>query len=75
MGLRLAKAVGIVSAPNLLPLSRLLFMKSLSKRLGSDSKYERWRWQMFAVTWLGYAGFYLTRKSFSIAKTDRKSVV
>ncbi len=44
-------------------------MKSLFKRLGSDPKYERWRWQMFAVTWLGYAGFYLTRKSFSIAKT------
>ena len=44
-------------------------MKSLFKRLGSDPKYERWRWQMFAVTWLGYAGFYLTRKSFSVAKT------
>jgi len=44
-------------------------MKSLFKGLGSDPKYERWRWQMFAVTWLGYAGFYLTRKSFSIAKT------
>src|SRR6185295_6082905 len=30
--------------------------------------YERWRWQIFAVTWLAYAGFYLTRKSFSVAK-------
>ncbi len=33
-----------------------------------DSRYERYRWQIFAVTWLAYAGFYLTRKSFSVAK-------
>src|SRR5258708_5315727 len=32
--------------------------------------YERWRWQIFAVTWLAYAGFYLTRKSFSVAKVE-----
>ena len=44
-------------------------MKFIFKLLGNDPKYERWRWQMFAVTWLGYAGLYLTRKSFSIAKT------
>lgn len=30
--------------------------------------YARWRWQIFAVTWLAYAGFYLTRKSFAVAK-------
>lgn len=30
--------------------------------------YERWRWQIFAVTWIAYAGFYLTRKSYSVAK-------
>ncbi|MCB9770823.1 MAG: MFS transporter [Candidatus Omnitrophica bacterium] len=30
--------------------------------------YESWRWKIFAITWLGYAGFYLTRKSFSVAK-------
>src|SRR4051794_29776655 len=30
--------------------------------------YERWRWQIFAITWLAYVGFYLTRKSFSVAK-------
>src|SRR5437588_1609953 len=35
-----------------------------------DSKYERWRWQIFAVTWLAYAGLYLTRKSFSVAKVE-----
>jgi len=30
--------------------------------------YERWRWTVFAATYLAYAGFYLTRKSFSVAK-------
>ncbi len=35
---------------------------------GKDPTYERWRWQIFAITWLAYAGFYLTRKSFSVAK-------
>src|SRR5687768_17766152 len=33
-----------------------------------DRRYRRLRWQIFAITWLAYAGFYLTRKSFSIAK-------
>ena len=42
-------------------------MKFIFKRLGSEPKYERWRWQVFAVTWLAYAGFYLTRKSFAVA--------
>ena len=32
--------------------------------------YERWRWQIFGITWLAYAGFYLTRKSFSVAKIE-----
>ncbi|HWD18417.1 MAG TPA: MFS transporter [Verrucomicrobiae bacterium] len=35
---------------------------------GRDPRYERWRWQIFAITWLAYAGFNLTRKSFAIAK-------
>lgn len=33
-----------------------------------DKKYKYWRWRIFGVTWLAYAGFYLTRKSFSVAK-------
>src|SRR5882672_2171729 len=37
-----------------------------------DPKYERWRWQIFSITWLAYAGFYLTRKSFSVAKNELK---
>jgi len=28
----------------------------------------RWRWQIFAVTWLAYAGFYFVRQAFSVAK-------
>lgn len=31
-------------------------------------KYRYWRWRVFGVTWLAYAGFYLTRKSFAVAK-------
>jgi Sugar phosphate permease len=32
--------------------------------------YERWRRQIFSITWLAYAGFYLTRKAFSVAKNE-----
>jgi OPA family glycerol-3-phosphate transporter-like MFS transporter len=32
--------------------------------------YARWRWQVFFITWLAYVGFYLTRKSFSVAKVE-----
>ncbi len=32
--------------------------------------YERWRWQIFGITWLAYFGFYLTRKAFWVAKVD-----
>jgi sugar phosphate permease len=38
--------------------------------IGSDRRYERWRLQVFAATWLAYFGFYLTRKSFSVAKVE-----
>ncbi|HEY1377586.1 MAG TPA: MFS transporter [Gemmataceae bacterium] len=34
----------------------------------ADPRYEHWRWRVFAITWLAYAGFYLTRKSFAVAK-------
>lgn len=37
-----------------------------------DKSRERWRWQIFSVIWLAYAGFYLTRKSFSVAKNELK---
>ncbi|WXL24950.1 MFS transporter [Ectopseudomonas mendocina] len=29
---------------------------------------HRWRWQIFAITWIAYAAFYFTRKAFSVAK-------
>lgn len=38
------------------------------KLLGDNRKYERWRGQIFGITWLAYFGFYLTRKAFSVAK-------
>lgn len=34
--------------------------------------YEYWRWRIFSITWLAYAGFYLTRKAFSVAKNELK---
>jgi OPA family sugar phosphate sensor protein UhpC-like MFS transporter len=45
-------------------------MPPTPKLFGPDRTYERWRWQIFGVTWLAYAGFYLTRKSFSVAKIE-----
>src|SRR4051794_19918709 len=38
-----------------------------------DRTSRRLRWQIFAVTWLAYAGFYLTRKSFPVAKIGIQS--
>ncbi len=32
------------------------------------AKYEFWRKRVFIMTWLSYAGFYFTRKAFSVAK-------
>lgn len=45
-------------------------MDETPRLIGSNRAYERWRWQVFAVTWLAYAGFYLTRKSFAVAKIE-----
>lgn len=42
-----------------------------SDRCQGDSvaaAYRMWRIRVFAATWLAYAGFYFTRKSFSVAK-------
>lgn len=32
------------------------------------SRYRQWRIQIFAITWIAYAGFYFTRQAFSVAK-------
>lgn len=45
-------------------------MAGAPKLFGDNPRYERWRWQIFGITWLAYAGFYLTRKSFSVAKIE-----
>lgn len=46
-------------------------MEQSRLRLGeSNPRYERWRWQILFVAWLAYVGFYLTRKSFSVAKIE-----
>jgi OPA family glycerol-3-phosphate transporter-like MFS transporter len=37
-----------------------------------NPRYERWRRQIFSITWFAYAGFYLTRKAFSVAKNELK---
>ena len=42
------------------------------KPLERNPRYERWRWQIFFITWLAYGGFYLTRKAFSVAKNELK---
>jgi OPA family sugar phosphate sensor protein UhpC-like MFS transporter len=36
----------------------------------SNPRSERWRWQILFIIWLAYVGFYLTRKSFSVAKIE-----
>lgn len=33
-----------------------------------DARFRRLRIQIFAITWLAYAGFYFTRQAFSVAK-------
>lgn len=35
---------------------------------GTDARYRRWRIQIFAITWIAYAGFYFTRQGMSVAK-------
>lgn len=43
-------------------------MTDVIKGFKKDPKYEFWRLRVFGITWLAYAGFYLTRASFSVAK-------
>ena len=43
-------------------------MNEINRKPQKIRKYEFWRRQIFFITWLAYAGFYLTRLSFSVAK-------
>jgi OPA family glycerol-3-phosphate transporter-like MFS transporter len=58
------------------PLVRLILDAHLMpnqrspKPLPQNATYERWRWQVFSITWLAYFGFYLTRKAFWVAKVE-----
>jgi len=45
-------------------------MGTKPRLFGPNRQYDRWRWQIFAITWLAYAGFYLTRKCFAVAKIE-----
>jgi OPA family sugar phosphate sensor protein UhpC-like MFS transporter len=45
-------------------------MSGSPEAVARDPRYERWRWQIFSITWLAYVGFYLTRKSFAVAKIE-----
>src|ERR1043165_2554282 len=33
---------------------------------GLTAEQRKWRWRIFTVTWLAYAGFYLCRKNLSV---------
>jgi len=43
-------------------------MSTVSDNFKKDKQYEFWRWRIFGISWLAYAGFYLTRASFAVAK-------
>ncbi len=45
-----------------------LNMPTVQDNFKKDKRFEYWRWRTFGITWLAYAGFYLTRASFSVAK-------
>jgi MFS transporter, OPA family, glycerol-3-phosphate transporter len=40
----------------------------MTAHIQKNSTFERWRWQVFAITWLAYFAYYFTRKAFSVAK-------
>jgi len=65
--------VDAAGEPGLFPKTPTRLRSSVEKQvslIGNDARYERWRWKVFFATWLAYGGFYLTRKSFSVAKID-----
>ncbi len=44
--------------------------RTIRELIENNPRYERRRWQMLTITRLAYAGFYLTRKSFAVAKVE-----
>ena len=45
-----------------------LSLKQLDRGLSSEQR--AWRWRVLTATYFGYAGYYLTRKIFTICKTS-----
>ncbi|MDI3403709.1 MFS transporter [Streptomyces cavernicola] len=43
-------------------------LQGSSRTVSGATGAARWRWRIFAVTWLAYAGFYFVRQAFSVAK-------
>lgn len=37
---------------------------------GLRRRYESWRWRVFAIAWLAYVGYYLTRRSFAVTEIE-----
>lgn len=44
----------------------------MTRKAALAARYTHWRRRIFGITWLAYAGFYLTRKAFSVAKNELK---
>src|SRR5678815_117879 len=45
-------------------------MSAQPSSFAKKGESKRWRWRIFAITWLAYAGYYLVRKPFSVAKVE-----
>ncbi|WP_369199616.1 MFS transporter [Streptomyces sp. PU-14G] len=50
------------------PTERPLSTREAVRRTQPWRRATRWRRQIFAITWLAYAGFYFVRQAFSVAK-------
>lgn len=55
---------------NALGLSRAWGAVNQKVNGGLTPEQSSWRWRIFASTYIGYIGYYLTRKVFTIAKTS-----
>jgi OPA family sugar phosphate sensor protein UhpC-like MFS transporter len=65
---RQGRTGGLLNQLSVLLTKEVYLMIVPSYHLDRNPTYERYRWQIFIITWLAYAGFYFTRKSFSVAK-------
>ena len=47
-------------------------MNAVPRPTAPSGSLRGWQIRIFAITWLAYAGFYLTRRSLSVAKVELK---